>query len=75
MDCTLVDNTKLQPWYFAVLSSSVLLERHIEQVKQLGLDTTLDQQHLESLEDLMQFLAMSWDMWMFGTINAKEVVK
>jgi hypothetical protein len=70
--CTKVDNTKLSPWYFAVHWSVVHLQEKIADSERLGLvDPTYDMLQLKQLQDLEQFLKMSWDAWMDG-IEARQ---
>lgn len=55
---------KLSHWYFAIGWARQVMIQNIERVQALGLATTYDERHLEQLEDMEQFLKMSWDVWM-----------
>lgn len=55
---------KLTPWYFAVGWAKQVMIQNIVRVKALGMSTEYDERHLEQLEDMEQFLKMSWDVWM-----------
>jgi len=61
---TQVDNTKLSPWYFAVQWAAMALQTKIVQAEQAGYSSVYDQHQLEQLQDLEQFLKMSWDRWL-----------
>ena len=68
---TQVENNKLSPWYFAVHWSVVRLQEKIVEIERLGVDPTYDMLQLKQLQDLEQFLKMSWDAWMDG-IEARQ---
>lgn len=55
---------KLSSWYFATRWGKYHVEQSIHRAAQAGLDTTYDQMQLQQLEDLEQFLKMSWDVVM-----------
>ena len=62
---TLIDNLKLSRWYYAVRWSKEVLQQKIARLETEGyLDASFDIARLEELEDLEQFLKMSWDQWM-----------
>ena len=69
--CTKVDNIKLSPWYFAVHWAAIHLQEKIVDSERLGVDPTYDMLQLKQLQDLEQFLKMSWDQWMDG-IEARQ---
>jgi len=71
---TPVDNFKLSPWYFAVHWASRMLQDKIVEAEKNGFNPTYDIHQLEQLEDLEQFLKMSWDEWM-GSINPNQTVR
>jgi hypothetical protein len=68
---TQLENTKLSPWYFAVHWSAIQLQEKIVDSERLGVDPTYDMLQLRQLQDLEQFLKMSWDQWMDG-IEARQ---
>ena len=61
---TQLENTKLSPWYFAVHWAGIHLQERIVDSERLGVDPTYDMLQLQQLQDLEQFLKMSWDQWM-----------
>ena len=61
---TELPNEKLSPWYFAVKYATMVLQQRIELGKEKDWDTSYDQYTLEKMQDLEQFLKMSWDYWM-----------
>jgi len=61
---TKLDNHKLSPWYFAVHWTVIGLRQKIADAEATGMDPTYDMRQLEQLQDLEQFLKMSWDQWM-----------
>ena len=71
---TKVENTKLSPWYFAVHWSSIHLQEKIVESERLGVDPTYDMLQLKQLQDLEQFLKMSWDAWLDG-IEARQTAQ
>jgi hypothetical protein len=72
---TKLDNHKLSPWYFAVHWTVIALQQKVADLEAAGMDPTYDMRQLEQLQDLEQFLKMSWDQWMdnIGTrLTAQE---
>lgn len=72
---TKLENHKLSPWYFAVHWTVIGLQHKIADAEAMGIDPTYDMLQLEQLQDLEQFLKMSWDQWMdnIGTrLTAQE---
>ncbi len=61
---TKVENTKLSPWFFAVNWGIIALQQKIAEQEMRGLNPVYDIHQLENLQDLEQFLKMSWDQWM-----------
>jgi hypothetical protein len=61
---TPVENTKLSPWYFAVSWGVAVLQQKIVDMEAAGFNPTYDIYQLEKLQDLEQFLKMSWDQWL-----------
>lgn len=71
---TQVDNFKLSPWYFAVSWARRILQDKIVQHEKNGFNPVYDIHQLEQLDDLEQFLKMSWDEWM-QSITPEQTVK
>lgn len=71
---TKFENTKLSPWYFAVHWSTLILQQKIANIEAAGGDPIYDLRQLESLQDLEQFLKMSWDQWLDG-IQARQTAQ
>lgn len=70
------DNSKLSPWYFAVHWSILRIQANIAEMERLGLDPSYDMRQLRELQDLEQFLKMSWDQWLVSLEeSAKEYNK
>ncbi len=69
-----IENIKLSPWYFAVHWASIQLQEKITDMEQLGVDPTYDIRQLQQLQDLEQFLKMTWDQWMDG-IEARQTAR
>lgn len=69
-----IKNIKLSPWYFAVHWASIQLQEKITDMEQLGVDPTYDIRQLQQLQDLEQFLKMTWDQWMDG-IEARQTAR
>lgn len=72
---TPIANTKLSVWYFAVSWAAQVLQQRITESERLGLPTSYDMHQLAQLQDLEQFLKMSWDQWLdtiAPTHNAQE---
>jgi hypothetical protein len=74
---TKVENTKLSPWFFAVNWGVITLQQKIAEMEAQGLQPLYDIHQLENLQDLEQFLKMSWDMWLarLETRETAEEVK
>jgi len=73
---TLIDNTKLSVWYYAVRWSIQLLQQKIAKTEAEGyLDPSFDIKRLAELEDLEQFLKMSWDEWMESLATSQTAVE
>jgi hypothetical protein len=71
---TPVDNFKLSPWYFAVSWARRILQDKIVQHEKNGFNPVYDIHQLQQLDDLEQFLKMSWDEWM-QSITPEQTVK
>ena len=63
---TQVENTKLSPWYFGVNWAVMTLQQKVASLEEQGLNANYDMLQLQQLQDLEQFLKMSWDRWMDG---------
>ena len=62
---TSIPNLKLSPWYYAVLAAKGVMQQKITEMEQAGIvSPTYYIARLQELEDLEQFLKMSWDQWM-----------
>lgn len=61
---TELPHEKINQWYFAIGWARQVMIHQIQRVQALGLSTTYDERHLEQLEDMEQFLQMSWDTWL-----------
>ena len=61
---TPVENTKLSPWFFAVNWGILTLQQKIADMEAMGMNPIYDIAQLEKLQDLEQFLKMSWDAWL-----------
>ena len=57
-------NDKLSIWYHAVRWGVFACQQRITVAAQYGWSTEYDMSQLEALQDLEQFLKMSWDRWM-----------
>ena len=73
---TQIDNLKLSPWYYAVLAAKAVLQQKITEMEQAGIvSPSFYIARLEELEDLEQFLKMSWDHWMDSLSTRQTVVE
>jgi hypothetical protein len=61
---TSVPNINLSPWYFSVRWAIHHVESSIAYSREHGFSTVYDEYHLAHLQELEQFLKMSWDIWM-----------
>ena len=61
---TSVPNENLSKWYFAVTWSQHLLRQAIVETEAAGQDPGYHLAQLAQLDDLAQFLKMSWDVWL-----------
>lgn len=61
---TPVPNTKLSTWLFAVQHAQHILRQRIAASELGGFSIEYDQSQLKTLDDLQQFLAMSWTDYM-----------
>jgi hypothetical protein len=70
-------NENLSPWYFAVRYSCLALQQRINEFEKIGLTCTYDSHSLKNLQELEQFLKMSWDIYMdsLEIATSKEAVK
>lgn len=55
---------KLSPWYFAIGWARQVMIHQMQRAQAIGLSTAYDERHLAQLDDMEQFLKMSWDVWM-----------
>ena len=73
---TPIDNLKLSPWYYAVLAAKAVMQEKITQMEEAGLvSPSFYIARLEELEDLEQFLKMSWDEWMESLASRQTAVE
>lgn len=73
---TQIDNLKLSPWYYAVLAAKAVLQQKITEIEEAGIVSPCFYiARLEELEDLEQFLKMSWDQWMDSLASRQTVVE
>ena len=73
---TQIDNLKLSPWYYAVLAAKTVMQQKINDMEQAGIASpSFYIARLEELEDLEQFLKMSWDQWMDSLASRQTVVE
>ena len=71
-----IDTLKLSRWYYAVLAVKPVLQEKIMQMETAGLvspDYYISK--LEELEDLEQFLKMSWDQWLDSLATGQTAVE
>jgi hypothetical protein len=61
---TSVPNENLSRWYFAVIWSQHLLQQAIAETEAAGQNPGYHIAQLAQLDDLAQFLKMSWDQWL-----------
>ena len=73
---TPIDNLKLSPWYYAVLAAKAVLQQKITEIEEAGIvSPSFYIARLEELEDLEQFLKMSWDHWMDSLSTRQTAVE
>jgi hypothetical protein len=73
---TQIDNLKLSPWYYAVLAAKTVLQQKITEIEEGGIvSPSFYIARLEELEDLEQFLKMSWDQWMESLATRQTAVE
>jgi len=73
---TQIDNLKLSPWYYAVLAAKAVLQQKITEIEEAGIvNPSFYIARLEELEDLEQFLKMSWDQWMDSLSTRQTAVE
>ena len=73
---TQIDNTKLSPWYYAVLAAKAVLQQKITEIEEAGIvSPSFYIARLEELEDLEQFLKMSWYQWMDSLSTRQTAVE
>lgn len=61
---TSLENSKLSAYYFATRWAISSVKERIENVERYGLSAKYDRHQLAQLEDMEQWLKMSWDTWM-----------
>ena len=73
---TPIDNLKLSPWYYAVLAAKAVMQEKITQMEEAGIASPAFYiARLAELEDLEQFLKMSWDQWMESLASRQTAVE
>ena len=73
---TSIDNLKLSPWYYAVLAAKAVMQQKITEMEQADIvSPAFYIARLEELEDLEQFLKMSWDQWMESLATRQTAVE
>jgi hypothetical protein len=63
---TSLPNDKLTPWHGAVRWAQFCIQDRIYRGEQLGYSSDYDSYQLQVLEEMEQFLKMSWDVYMEG---------
>lgn len=73
---TQIPNLKLSPWYYAVLAAKGVMQQKITEMEQAGIvSPAFYIARLQELEDLEQFLKMSWDEWMDSLAPGQTAVE
>ena len=73
---TPISNLKLSPWYYAVLAAKAVMQQKITEMEQAGIvSPAFYIARLAELEDLEQFLKMSWDEWMDSLAPSQTAVE
>jgi hypothetical protein len=73
---TPIDNLKLSPWYYAVLAAKAVMQEKITKMEEAGIASPAFYiARLAELEDLEQFLKMSWDQWMESLTTRQTAVE
>lgn len=72
MSTTPIPNEKLSGWYFMLEHCRYVLQDRIETAERMGWGTDYDRAHLERLEDLEQFVKMSWDTYMDSLLDCAK---
>ena len=73
---TQIENLKLSPWYYAVLAAKAVMQQKITEMEQAGIvSPAFYIARLAELEDLEQFLKMSWDEWMDSLAPSQTAVE
>jgi len=73
---TPIPNLKLSPWYYAVLAAKAVMQQKITEMEQAGIvSPAFYIARLAELEDLEQFLKMSWDEWMDSLAPGQTAVE
>ena len=73
---TSIPNLKLSPWYYAVLAAKGVMQQKIAEMEQAGIvSPAFYIARLAELEDLEQFLKMSWDEWMDSLAPSQTAVE
>jgi hypothetical protein len=65
--------SKLLGWYFSVSWARACMEHSVKRYQEWGVPNKYEEQQLERLLDLEQFLKMTWDEAMEMTQTFKEV--
>ena len=68
---TNLPNAKLSAWYYAVKWGKYHVEQSVARSAALGFESGYDAHQLQYLEDLEQFLKMSWDEWMESLVTGQ----
>ena len=61
---TSLPNYNLNPWYAATRWACFVIQDRIAAGERLGYTTAYDEYQLKQLEEMEQFLKMSWDVYM-----------
>ena len=73
---TPISNLKLSPWYYAVLAAKAVMQQKITEMEQAGIvSPAFYIARLAELEELAQFLKMSWDQWMDSLAPSQTAVE
>jgi hypothetical protein len=71
-----LDRSKLCGWYFAIGWARIRVQQRIDEAKGYGWETNYEDQQLERITEMEQFIKMTWDQVLDGdlpTQTAQEV--
>lgn len=66
-----LDRSKLCHWYFAIGWARIRVQQRVDEAKGYGWATNYEEAQLQRIEEMEQFIKMTWDQVLDGDLIAQ----